>query len=380
MRVPLLDLKRQYASLKPAILAALERVCDAQQFILGPEVEQCERDIAGYIGGGEAVGCSSGTDAIWLALVAAGVEPGGSVLTTPFSFFASTSAIVRAGARPVFADVDPRTLNLSPESAEKKARGALNLQAILPVHLYGQCADMDALSTLAAEHKCALIEDAAQAFGAAWRGRRAGALGAAAACSFYPTKNLSAFGEAGCVTTQDAKLASRARSLRNHGSTETYHHDEIGWNCRLDALQAAVLRVKLAHLEKWNGARRERAALYDKLIRKAGLVGATSEGRPNPVQLLATASEAHHIYHQYVIRAARRDELRRFLAERGVESKIFYPVPLHLQKCFRYLGHAPGDLPEAERAAEEVLALPMFAELSGDEQSYVVEMMEEFYS
>jgi dTDP-4-amino-4,6-dideoxygalactose transaminase len=380
VEVPLLDLRRQYAQLREEILAALERVVDSQQFILGAEAAQFEKEVSAYLGVAETVGCSSGTDALWLALLAAGVQPGDSVITTPFSFFASASSIVRAGARPLFVDVDPRTLNLDPEQTAQRLKSVPNLRGILPVHLYGQCADMDRFQSIAAEARLALIEDAAQAFGAAWRGKRAGSLGDAAAFSFYPTKNLSAAGEAGCVTTNDPKGAERMRSLRNHGSRERYYHDEIGWNCRLDGFQAAVLRVKLKHLEDWNRRRRERAETYHVLFTRAGLRSATGAGPRSPVQFLECLPQAHHIYHQYVVRVERRDELRKFLNERGVGAEVYYPLPLHLQKCFAYLGYREGDLPEAERAAREVLALPMFAELTEEEQHYVVETVAEFYS
>ena len=380
MQVPLLDLRRQYAQVRAEILSALERVCDSQQFILGAEVAQFEKEVSATVGVQETVGCASGTDALWLALVAAGVQPGDSVITTPFSFFASASSVVRVGARPLFVDVDPRTLNLNHELVARRMKTTPNLRAILPVHLYGQCADMDSFRSIAAEFRLALIEDAAQAFGASWRGERAGSLGKAAAFSFYPTKNLSAAGEAGCVTTQDSQVAERMRSLRNHGSRERYFHDEMGWNSRLDGMQAAVLRVKMKHLEEWNRGRRERAAAYDARFTRAGLRASNGNDPRSPVQFLECLPQAHHIYHQYVVRAQRRDELRKFLAERGVGTEVYYPLPLHLQKCFAYLGYREGDLPEAERAAREVLALPIFPELTDEEQNYVVETIAEFYS
>ena len=380
MQVPLLDLRRQHLQVREEILRALERLCDSQQFILGAEVAQFEKEVSAFIRVQETVGCASGTDALWLALAAAGVQPGDSVITTPFSFFATASSIVRAGARPVFVDIDARTLNLNPELVARHLKTTPNLRAILPVHLYGQCANMDAFRSIAAEARLALIEDAAQAFGASWRGQRAGSLGDAATFSFYPTKNLSAAGDAGCVTTQDAKIAERMRSLRNHGSRERYFHDEIGWNCRLDGIQAAVLRVKMKHLEEWNRQRRERASTYDSLFVRAGFRSGNSSNPQSPVQFLECLPEAHHIYHQYVIRAQRRDELKKFLGDRGVGSEVYYPLSLHQQKCFTYLGYREGDLPESERAAREVLALPIFPEITEAEQSYVVETIAEFYS
>ena len=377
--VPLLDLGRQYAAIREEILAAVERVCSSQHFILGAEVEALERELAAFTGAAQAVGCASGTDALWLALTAVGVHPGDSVITTAFSFFASASAIVRAGGRPVFVDVDPHTLNLDPHQLEAHLRAgkSARLRALLPVHLYGQCADMDALRQLADEFQVAIVEDAAQAIGARWRDARAGSIGALATFSFYPSKNLSAYGDAGLVTTNHAEFADHMRRLRNHGSPQRYRHEELGWNCRLDAIQAAVLRVKLPHLETWNRKRREHAAAYDLLLTQSGLISATGD---SPVRVLTRSPHAHHVYHQYVIRAQRRDELRQFLTDRKIGTEIYYPIPLHLQPVFAYLGYREGDLPESERAAREVLALPMFPELTDEEQQWVVESIAEFYS
>jgi dTDP-4-amino-4,6-dideoxygalactose transaminase len=375
----MLDLSRQYAQIRDEVLAAIERVCASQHFVLGAEVEALEREVAAFVGTADAVGCASGTDALWLALLAVGVQPDDSVITTAFSFFASASAIVRAGARPVLLDVDPHTLNLDPVQVEAHLRESKppRLRSLLPVHLYGQCADMDAFARLADEFRLTIVEDAAQAIGARWRNRRAGSLSAAAAFSFYPTKNLSAYGEAGLVTTNDPEFAAHMRRLRTHGSPSRYLHEEFGWNCRLDAIQAAVLRVKLPYIEKWNQQRRERAATYDRLLTQSGLTSATAD---SPIRPLATSPHAHHVYHQYVIRAQRRDDLRQFLADRKVGSEIYYPIPIHLQPVFAYLGYCEGDLPESERAAREVLALPMFPELTEDEQQWVVENIAEFYS
>ena len=374
----MLDLARQYALLREPIRAAIERVCSSQRFILGEEVEALESEIAAFTGTADAVGCASGTDALWLALAAAGVRPGDTVITTAFSFFASASAIVRAGARPVFVDVDPETFNLDPAQVLVHLRTGKSdrLRALLPVHLYGQCADMDRLPLLAREFEVAIVEDAAQAIGAAWRGRQAGSLGAAAAFSFYPTKNLSAYGDAGLVTTNNPDFAAHMRRLRNHGSPRRYLHEELGWSSRLDAIQAAVLRVKLPYVKRWNQLRRERAASYDRLLDQSGLIS----GGDSPIRPPAVAAHAYHVYHQYVIRARRRDDLRRFLADRNIGTEIYYPIPLHLQPTFTYLGYREGDLPESERAAREVLALPMFPELSEDEQQWVVESIAEFYS
>ncbi len=384
--VPMLDLRRQYEQVQIEVLAAVGRVCASQHYILGAEVEALEREIAEFCGAREAVGCASGTDALWLALAAAGVQPGDHVLTTPFSFFASASAIVRLGARPVFVDIDPLTFNLDPARVEFFLRDRKRdlLRALLPVHLYGQCADVDALQRLADEFHLLMIEDAAQAIGAGWgnerEARRAGSLGVSAAFSFYPTKNLSAYGDAGMVTTNSPEMAAHMRRLRNHGSPRRYIHEEFGWNSRLDAMQAAILRVKLNYVERWNQARRQRAAKYDELFAAAGLIstGSQAEGAA-PIQLPHTSAQAHHVFHQYVVRAYRRDELREFLSARKIGSEIYYPIPLHLQPCFVYLGHREGDFPEAERAAQQVLALPLFPELTEEEQRWVVQSIADFY-
>jgi dTDP-4-amino-4,6-dideoxygalactose transaminase len=376
--VPLLDLRRQYAPLRNEILAAIERVCESQSFILGAEVEALESEIAALTESVAAIGCSSGTDALWLALAGLGIGPGDSVITTAFSFFASASAIVRAGARPIFVDVEPETLNLSPTAMKARLRegGANRVKAVLPVHLYGQCAEMDALRMIAEEFDLHIIEDAAQAIGARWNGKPAGSLGSTAAFSFYPTKNLNAFGDAGLVTTMDPAVAERIRQLRNHGSPRRYYHEEIGWNSRMDALQAAVLRVKLPHLKAWNQARRERAANYHRLLAEADL----NSGVDAPIRVLRIAPQAEPIFHQFVVRVRRRDELRQFLAKHGIGTEIYYPVPLHLQEAFSYLGYREGDLPESEQAARDVLALPIFPELTVEEQEWVVEKIAEFYS
>jgi dTDP-4-amino-4,6-dideoxygalactose transaminase len=375
----MLDLSRQYLALREEIQTAVERVVASQQFILGPEVDALEREVAAFCGAAEAVGCASGTDALWLALAAAGVEAGDTVITTAFSFFASASAIARAGARPVLLDIEANSFNLDPRAVELYLVPGKpqSLKALLPVHLYGQCVDVDAFARISEEHQLPIVEDAAQAIGAAWRGRRAGSLGVAAAFSFYPTKNLSAAGDAGLVTTTNADFAARMRRLRTHGSPRRYLHEEFGWNARLDAIQAAILRVKLPHIETWNRQRRERAAAYDRLFTQAGLVAPDGRG---PVRLPAISPHAEHVFHQYVIRVQRRDPLRAFLTERKIGSEIYYPIPLHLQPAFIYLGYREGDLPESERAAREVLALPMFPELTEVEQQWVVESIAEFYS
>ena len=376
-----MDLKRQYQPLRAELLEAVAGVLDSQHFILGEPVAAFEHAAAEHLGVAHAIGCSSGTDALWLALAAAGIGPGAAVVTTPFSFFASVSAILRAGATPFLADIDPATFNLDANavgSVLDGPRGA-SVRAILPVHLYGQCADWSAFTQIAADRGLALIEDAAQAWGAEWQGTRAGALGAAAAFSFYPTKNLSAAGDAGMVATNDNAVAERARMLRQHGMRRRYHHDELGWNARLDSIQAAILHVKLKYVSGWNDARRALAERYDELFRATGL----AEAGPYPAHGIVLPHEtpgSRHVWHQYVIRVRQRDELRAFLASRAIGSEVYYPIPLHLQEALKSLGYRAGDFPESERAAGEVLALPIFPELREDEQQAVVAAIAEFLS
>jgi dTDP-4-amino-4,6-dideoxygalactose transaminase len=377
----MLDLKRQYRPLHRELLEAVGNVLETQQFILGEPVAAFERAAAERLGVAHAIGCSSGTDALWLALAAAGIGPGMAVVTTPFSFFASVSAILRAGATAILADIDPATFNLSPAAVDtvlKTPRGEA-VKAILPVHLYGQCADWTSFARLGKEHGLKLIEDAAQAWGAEWQGVKAGGLGDAAAFSFYPTKNLSAAGDAGMVTTNSDEIAERARMLRQHGMRRRYYHDEIGWNTRMDGFQGAVLGVKLKYVDGWNQARRTVAKRYNALFRAAGL----AEAGPYPVHGVVLPHEvpgSHHVWHQYVIRTSSRDQLREFLAARKIGSEIYYPVPLHQQEALKGLGYAESSFPEAERAAREVLALPIFPELREDEQQTVVAAIAEFLS
>ena len=385
----MLDFSRQYAPLRAEILDAIAQVCDSQSFILGPRVAAFEAAAAAACQSSAAIGCASGTDALWLVLAAACIGnsasakpaagPPDAVITTPFSFFASASAILRAGARPLFADIDPQTFNLSPESVAAVLRTpeGERVKAVLPVHLYGQCADFDAFNALRqGRPELLLIEDAAQAFGATWNGRPAGSLGDAAAFSFYPTKNLAAMGDAGLVTTSNPAAEKRARSLRAHGMTRRYFHDEVGWNSRLDSIQAAVLEVKLRYLPKWNQQRRERAARYEELFRVTGLTAANTQ---QGIVLPWSDPRAAHIFHQYVIRAPRRDALHKYLGDHNVGSAIYYPVPIHLQAAMKSLGHKPGDFPNAEAAAAEVLALPLYPELRDDEQQAVVDAIRSFY-
>jgi dTDP-4-amino-4,6-dideoxygalactose transaminase len=368
MRVPLLDLQAQYATIREEVRAAMDRVCDSQHFILGPEVSAFEEEVAALCDVRFAVGVSSGTDALLLALMAVGVGPGDDVVTSPYSFFATAGTIARLGARAVFVDIERATFNLDPSMLA--SRLTLRTKAIVPVHLFGRCCDMDAVDALATARGLSVIEDAAQAIGALDdRGRVAGTIGTTGCLSFFPSKNLGGFGDAGMVLTNDAEVAERMRILRVHGSAPKYHHRFVGGNFRLDALQAAVLRVKLKYLDGWTKARRENADRYRTLFGEHGLDGVVvlPEDRPG------------HIYNQFVIRCRRRDELQQFLLERGIGSEVYYPIPLHLQPCFGELGYRDGDLPEAEAAARESLALPIYPELTAAAQQYVVEQVRKFY-
>ena len=377
----MLDLKRQYQAIHEELVDAVGHVLETQQFILGEPVATFERAAEKKLGVAHAVGCSSGTDSLWLALAAAGIGPGMAVVTTPFSFFASVSCILRAGATALLADIEPTTFNLDPKAVETVLNGPKSaaVHAVLPVHLYGQTADWTSFARIKKEHGVKLIEDAAQAGGAEWQGVKAGALGDAAAFSFYPTKNLSAAGDAGMVTTNSDEIAERARMLRQHGMRRRYYHDEIGWNTRMDGFQGAILQVKLKYIDGWNQARRTVAERYHALFAAAGV----AEAGPYPVHGIVLPHEvagSRHAWHQYIIRSARRDELRAFLNSRKIGSEIYYPVPLHLQEALKGLGYAEGSFPEAERAAKEVLALPIFAELREDEQETVVDAIAEFLS
>ena len=385
MNVPSLDLKAQYATIKDEVDRKVLEVLGSQGFILGPEVEALENELAAYLGAARAVGVSSGTDALIVSLMALGVGPGDAVVIPPFTFFASGGAVARVGARPVFCDIDPATFNLDPARLEevlRKEERTLRIKAVIPVHLYGQVADMDAICEVAGRRGIAVVEDACQAVGSEYPSkngvRKACTMGSLGALSFYPTKNLGAIGDAGMVLTNDEALAERVRKLRVHGERSRYFHDEIGGNFRLDALQAAVLRIKLRHLEEWQAKRRERAAFYDKRFATEGLV---EEGFVSPpAAVYRTAGLTHfHTYHQYVIRAKRRDALMAFLKERGVGSAIFYPLGLHEQGCFASLGYRKGDFPETEKATAEVLALPIYPELAPEQQDRVVFSILEFY-
>jgi len=360
-----LDLSAQFAGLRAGVMQNIEEVFATNRFILGPLVERLEGQIATLCGVRHGVGVASGSDALLLSLMAAGVGPGDVVVSTPFSFFATASAITRLGARPLFVDVEADSLNLDP--ARLPADPPEHLKALLPVHLYGQVARMDLIRAWADRHGVAVVEDAAQAIGAARDGRPAGSWGLATGFSFYPTKNLGGAGDGGMIVTDSEAVAAHLRSLRDHGAKRRYYHDEVGLNSRLDALQAAVLLAKLPHLEAWNAERRVIADQY-----RAGLAG-------TPLQMPEEQDGCYHIYHQFVVRAPRRDELKAFLNEAGIYAEIFYPVPLHLQECFRHLGYREGDLPVTEQAAKEVLALPLFPELGEERLEYVIEKIREFY-
>ena len=372
MRIPLLDLSRQYREIKKEVLREVQNVCDSQHYILGKNVSALEEEMAAYCGTRYAVGVASGSDAILLSLMAVGIGPGDKVITTPFTFFATAGSISLLGAVPVFADIHPETCNIDPLSIEtllkKSSRGT---KAILPVHLYGQCADMGPIKTLARKHGLKVVEDAAQSIGARYRGRRAGSLGDAGCFSFYPTKNLGCFGDGGMVTTNNLATAQRLKMLRVHGSRKRYYYDTVGTNSRLDELQAAVLRVKLKYLDAWTERRITNARRYDRLLAKAGL--------GEVVKLTRIEETNQSVYNQYVILVKYRDELREHLTSAGIGTEVYYPMPLHLQKCYASLGHRKGDFPVSEKVSRETLALPIFAELKTSEQEYVVSTIEKFY-
>lgn len=363
--VPLCDIQTQYRDLQPQVISAISQVLASGQVIMGPEVAALEREIAQFCGAGYGVGCSSGSDAISLALQALDVGPGDEVILPPFTFFATAGAVARCGARPVFADIDRATWNLDPHQVESKI--SKRTKALLVVHLYGQCADMEPLWQIAERHDLPIIEDAAQAFGAEYQGKRTGTLGAMGCFSFYPTKILGAYGDAGMVVTNDPDWAKKLACLRVHGSETRYHHQYVGWNARLDALQAALLRVKLPHVERWILARQTAAARYDTLFDEHHL-GHLLE-RP------VVRPHRRHVFNQYVVRVTggQRDALLQHFRADGIGCEIYYPVPLHLQECFANLGYGPGDFPASEEASHSVLALPLFPEITVEHQRRVVE-------
>lgn len=365
MNVPLLDLKAQYASIKSEVNSAIAEVLESQYFILGPKVEQCEKAIAEYSACSFGVGVSSGSDALLVCLMAENIGPGDEVITTPYTFFATAGAIARLGATPVFVDIDPATYNLDTSQIAAKVTG--KTRAIIPVHLYGQMADMDTVMRVANQHGLVVIEDAAQAIGAEYKGRRAGSIGQYGCFSFFPSKNLGAAGDAGMIVTNDAQRADKLRVLRGHGSKPKYHHKVIGGNFRLDAIQAAIVSAKLPHLDDWTAARQRNAQRYDRLFAEYGL----------PITLPAVVTN-RHIFNQYVIRLAERDELQAFLKAQGVGTEVYYPVPMHLQECFAYLGLPAGAFPESERAAKESVALPVHPEITEVQARFVVECVGNF--
>jgi dTDP-4-amino-4,6-dideoxygalactose transaminase len=384
--VPLLDLKAQFAQIRAEVMPLIARVCETQQFILGEHVRGLEDEVARYCGASFGVGVSSGTDALLLALMALGIGAGDEVVTTPFTFFATAGTIARAGARPVFCDIDPATFNLSPLAVQRfidrecEVRGTElvnrrtdgRVKALMPVHLYGQSADMGPLMEIARRHHLKVIEDAAQAIGTEYQnGARVGSIGDIGCFSFFPSKNLGAFGDAGLCTTQDAELAERMRVLRVHGGKPKYFHAMIGGNFRIDELQAAVLRVKLKYLDGWTRARQRNAAFYDRAFSAAALGARVITPSAAPGQ--------RHIFNQYVVRVQQRDALKQRLTERSIGTEIYYPVPLDRQECFAYLGYEPGTFPESDRAARETLALPIYPELTEDQLGYVVASIAEFY-
>jgi dTDP-4-amino-4,6-dideoxygalactose transaminase len=366
-QIPLLDLRAQHQRIREEVLAEVVRVIDSQQFILGPDVAELEREIAAYCGTRFAVGCASGTDAVFLALLALEIGPGDEVLTAPYTFFATAGAIHRAGAVPVFADVEAATFNLDVRSVAEVLAAHPQVKAIIPVHLFGGCADLDPLCALARERGIPVIEDAAQSIGSEYKERRAGSIGEIGCFSFFPSKNLGAYGDAGMLTTSDPGLRERLAALRVHGSRRKYYHDWVGVNSRLDTLQAAVLRVKLRHLDGWSAARQRNAALYrDRLDAPVTL--------PEPA-----VYQTHHIYNQFSIRCPRRDELQAYLKGQGIGTEIYYPLPLHLQACFAGLGYREGDFPVSEQLAREALALPIYPELAEEDIEQICRAIRTFY-
>ena len=378
MEVPLLDLQAHHEPLHKEIMAALEQTFLSQAFILGPEVAKLEERVSSYSQATYGIGVSSGTDAILLALMAVGIGMGDEVITTPYSFFATAGAIARLGAKPVFVDIHANTYNIDPSKIGKAITS--KTKAIIPVHLYGQCADMAPIIDLAREHNLKVIEDAAQAVGAEYRdGRRAGSMGTAGCFSFFPSKNLGALGDGGMIVTNDPELAERIKVLRVHGSKPKYYHKLVGGNFRLDTIQAAVLNVKLNYLDGWTRRRQENAQRYEILFKHTGLVDKGMIRLPSPVYL-DSGSKHYHIFNQFVLRVERRDGLMEYLKEKRIGAEIYYPVPFHLQECFRYLGHKEGDFPESESAAKETIAIPIYPELLSEQQASVVDTIRTFYT
>jgi dTDP-4-amino-4,6-dideoxygalactose transaminase len=375
--IPLLDLKAQYSTIKEEIHIAVERVLDSQQFILGAEVEALEKDLAGYCQCNYAFGVSSGTDALLLSLMAIGIKPGDEIITTPYTFFATSGSIVRLGAKPVYVDIDPETFNIQADQIEQKVTA--HTKAILPVHLAGQMAIMDPIMGVAKQYGLYVIEDACQAIGADYKSQRAGSIGDLGCFSFFPSKNLGGYGDSGLVTCNDALIADKISMLRNHGQRPKYHNHFLGGNFRMDAIQAAVLRVKFNHLENWTETRREHSIKYRRLFTESEISISLSEfGLKSGVVLPIESGFGRHIYHLYMIRTNNRDELASYLKDHGIGNEIYYPIPLHLQECFSDMGFKPGDFPQSERTAKESLALPIYPELTEDMLSRIVDTIVEF--
>lgn len=367
--IPMLDLKAQYLSLKPELDAAVLRVIESTQFINGPDVEAMEQEVAQYCRANHCIGVSSGSDALLVSLMALDIGHGDEVITTPYTFFATAGAIVRMGAKPVFVDIDPVTFNIDPRAIAAKVTP--RTKAIMPVHLFGQCAEMDPILEIARRHNLAVIEDAAQAIGSEYKGRRAGSMGTVGCYSFFPSKNLGCFGDGGAVVTQDRALADKIRLLRGHGSHPKYYHKVVGGNFRLDSIHAAVLRIKLKHLDSWTQARQQGAAYYTAAITKYGLQGRLVES-PKIMQ-------SRHIFNQYVVRCEDREGVREHLKKDRITTEVYYPQPMHLQECFANLGHRKGEFPESERAALTTLALPMYPELPNSQRERVVRSIAAYY-
>ncbi len=365
MNIPMLDLSEQYQNLKEEIHQALEQVMSSSRFILGDNVKKLERDIADYSQVAYGIGVANGSDALHISLLACGIEAGDEVITTPFTFFATAGSIARIGAKPVFVDISPKTFNIDPTLIEEKITD--KTKAIIPVHLYGQAVDMDPIREIAQKHHLLIIEDAAQAIGAEYKGERVGELGDMACFSFFPTKNLGAYGDAGMIVTNNEELAEKIRVIRVHGSKPKYYHHVLGYNSRLDEMQAAILNVKFPHLNEWSELRRKNAAFYSQLLADIDEVITPYE-----------VENSYHIYHQYTIRVKERDQLQAYLKEQGVQTMIYYPMPLHVQPVFSDLGYKEGDFPESEQAAKEALSLPMFPELKKEQQEYIVDKIRDF--
>jgi len=369
-RIPLLDLEAQHRPLRDELLRAMTRVVDSQHFIMGAEVKQLEKEIAAYTGVTHGVACASGSDALYLALLAAGVGPGDEVLTTPFSFFATAGSISRTGAVPVFVDIQPDTFNLDPELLAEAVKKHPRVKAIIPVHLFGACADMDPILNIGANCGAMVIEDGAQSIGAEYKGRKAQSIGDIGCISFFPSKNLGGFGDGGMVLTNRQTLAEKIASLRVHGTTKKYYHPYLGTNSRLDTLQAAILLVKLPYLDSWSAGRARNAAKYRGILGVAGL----------PIVLpVETPYQTRHVYNQFVLRCERRDELKAYLQQHGVGTEVYYPLSLHLQPCYADLGYPEGSMPVSERASKEVLALPIHADLPDEDIGYICDLIRSFY-